>query len=297
MQTVFKNKNSEILNLSSIKNDYFSYLKRNDIATKNNCSWQQIDKIIKILNWKRPFKSKYSLNESYFDVIDNEKKAYFLGLLMADGCVSDKNTVSISLKECDRHILDELIKELQTDSPLKFIKNNKKNQSNYYRVIFYSKKLCQSLIKLGCIPRKTHLLKCDISFMSEKLINHFVRGCFDGDGCISYRLYKNKYLKSTINFTSSKSFCEGLSILIKQKFEYNMYMSTRHKNSDTKTVELSGNIQNKNIINWLYKDSTVFLFRKREKAESFLKLYENKNANRIGKSNIESYINSYNKTL
>lgn len=279
MQTIFKNKNGKILNLDLIKKDYFSYLKRNDIAAKNNCSWQQIDKIIKVLSWKRPFKSKYRLNESYFDTIDNENKAYFLGLLMADGCVSDKNTVTLTLKECDKHIIDALIKELETNSPLKFIKNDKNNQSNYYTVTFYSKKLCKSLIKLGCIPRKTHLLKWDVSFMDEKLINHFVRGYFDGDGCISYRLHKGKYLKSTINFTSSKCFCEGLSMLIKQKFKYNMYMSTRHKNSNTKTVELSGNIQNKNIINWLYKDANIFLKRKREKSESFLNLYESKNRN------------------
>lgn len=280
MQTIFKNKKGKILNLDLIKNDYFSYIKRNDIAIKYDCSWQQIDKIIKILNWKRPFKSKYHLNELYFDIIDSEDKAYFLGLLMADGCVSDKNTVTITLKESDKHILDELISKLETNSPLKFIKNKKKNQSNYYSVTFYSRKLCKSLIKLGCVPRKTHLLKWDVSFVNKKLINHFVRGYFDGDGCISYRLHKGKYLKSTVNFTSSKHFCEGLSTLIKQKFNYNMYMSTRHTNSNTKTVELSGNIQNKKIINWLYKNATIFLKRKREKSESFLKIYESKNMNR-----------------
>lgn len=35
--------------------------------------------------------AKYIQNDSYFEKIDNENKAYWLGFLYADGCVSEKS--------------------------------------------------------------------------------------------------------------------------------------------------------------------------------------------------------------
>ena len=41
------------------------------------------------VNTKR--KNKYTLNENYFDKIDTPVKSYLLGLMAADGCVTEKN--------------------------------------------------------------------------------------------------------------------------------------------------------------------------------------------------------------
>ena len=52
---------------------------------------------------------KYPLNEHYFDNIDCEDKAYFLGLLFADGCNhrDNKYKITISLQEEDKEILSK----------------------------------------------------------------------------------------------------------------------------------------------------------------------------------------------
>lgn len=49
---------------------------------------------------------KYSLNESYFEKIDSEEKAYFLGFLFSDGSVS-KYSLNLSLAEVDKEILEK----------------------------------------------------------------------------------------------------------------------------------------------------------------------------------------------
>ena len=47
----------------------------------------------------------YKIKESYFDFIDNEYNAYFLGLLFADGCNTGKN-ITLSLSGEDYYLLD-----------------------------------------------------------------------------------------------------------------------------------------------------------------------------------------------
>lgn len=49
--------------------------------------------------------AKFIYNVNYFSQINTEDKAYFLGLLFADGNISKKrNSVTISLKLSDSHI-------------------------------------------------------------------------------------------------------------------------------------------------------------------------------------------------
>ena len=58
-------------------------------------------------------KRKYPIVEDFFDVIDTEEKAYILGLLYADGYNNtDRNSVSLGLKETDREVLDKITEEI-----------------------------------------------------------------------------------------------------------------------------------------------------------------------------------------
>ena len=70
---------------------------------------------------------KYNIDETFFDVIDTEEKAYFLGFLYADGYNNtDRNSVNLSLKEDDKEILEKLNNLLQPNKPLQFV--NTSNQ-------------------------------------------------------------------------------------------------------------------------------------------------------------------------
>ena len=86
-----------------------------------------------ITNWEKRFDiklsrsntRKYYFDEEYFLNIDNEEKAYFLGLIMADGYINKENrTLVVTLKNEDSYILEQLLKSVGSNNTLKNKKNN-----------------------------------------------------------------------------------------------------------------------------------------------------------------------------
>jgi len=134
-------------------------------------------------------------NDTYFENIDTEDKSYWLGFFYADGYVRKRHdSGQFKLKLCKKdknHI--ELFKtnikseHIITDGVEFFTKNNKKYKSEYSLLNIYSLKLVDDLIKHGCVQNKTQKIRFPI--LKNELIQHFIRGYFDGDGCI----YKIKF--------------------------------------------------------------------------------------------------------
>lgn len=94
---------------------------------------------------------KYTVNEEYFDSINSEIKAYFLGFIYADGNVyiSNKNyAFSICINTIDSYLLDIIKQELNYTGPLHYKKNN------VITLQIGNKKLVNSLINLGVVPKK-----------------------------------------------------------------------------------------------------------------------------------------------
>jgi hypothetical protein len=81
---------------------------------------------------------KYKLNENYFEPIDSEEKAYFLGFLFADGYVDEQHhVIELTLHHQDREILERLVICLYPEGrPLKTIRDK------YVRLVINLKKLC-----------------------------------------------------------------------------------------------------------------------------------------------------------
>ena len=59
-------------------------------------------------------KNRYTVNESYFEKIDTERKAYWLGYLYADGFVGDEHyhNIVFSQKESDRYIVEAFARDI-----------------------------------------------------------------------------------------------------------------------------------------------------------------------------------------
>ncbi len=212
---------------------------------------------------------KYTLNEHYFDVIDDEHKAYWLGLLYADGCnKATNNTVEISLQERDKYILELFAADLSSNKPLYFrdIKSKHPTHHNAYILSLSSAHLSTTLTELGCYPRKSLTLEFPTEEqVSKKLINHFMRGYIDGDGCICVSRPKHR---TTASFVSTFNFCESFSKLIMEELAiYSRYSVKVNKTKETtsRMLTIDGNIQVLNFLDWLYKDATIFLKRKYEK--------------------------------
>ena len=124
----------------------------------------------------------YNFNKDYFQKIDTEDKAYFLGFIVADGCISEKsNSVQIIQKET--YILEEFKKYIEFNGPV-----YKDEYRGISCITVNSSKTKKDLENLGITPNKTMIVK--YPNISEHLQNHFIRGVFDGDGCISLRTDK-----------------------------------------------------------------------------------------------------------
>lgn len=208
----------------------------------------------------------YTINEHYFSTIDTEDKAYFLGLLYADGCVHIKrNRIVLGLQEIDVHILDTMNSFMNSNRPIKTreISNQNPNWKNICVLTVASKIMANDLINLGCVPRKSLILE----FPTEQqvpshLIKHWLRGYFDGDGSIGFD-HKRRWLRFSI--VSTRNVCVGIQRLLTDALQINSYMRNKNNNIVTTDIRISGNKQIVKLMEWLYADATIFLKRKHDK--------------------------------
>jgi hypothetical protein len=191
---------------------------------------------------------KYNLNEEFFENL-NEKSVYWLGFLYADGYVRMRRSgeLKLKLKDTDSSHIEKFLKDLNCNSPMKF---GRYENSSYCYVSVNSNKLVKSLVELGCFQNKTQKIR--LPNITHDLMNHFIRGYFDGDGSISR--VKNRPNSFVISICSNNKFIEDLYNFFKfgtiQKFE-NYAIWTANKIDDIKFFR-----------DFIYKNNETFLERK-----------------------------------
>lgn len=205
---------------------------------------------IEILNRQNAVK----LNEDFFEKIDTENKAYWLGFMYADGYVSkNDNGIELSLKSSDIGHLKKFIKDLS------FNKKLYKDETRC-RLTFRNKKMHSDLVQKGCIPQKSLIL----TFPKQdqvplELMRHFIRGYIDGDGSIMIgKNHLGEYVKPRLNILGTKEF---LTSLIEQ-MSWKQNKISPH--SGTYSIEWSG-FYVEEYLDFLYQDANIYLDRKYEK--------------------------------
>lgn len=131
----------------------------------------------------------YSFDETFFDVIDTEAKAYWLGFITADGCVvlgRDAGgwairRMSVKLQASDSGHLEKLKSDMKADNPVRPVPavTTGHPQAEF---TLSSAHLVESLIRLGVTPRKS--LTATPWDGPGNLMRHYWRGMVDGDGTI-----------------------------------------------------------------------------------------------------------------
>lgn len=255
------------LNEEVVKKLYLTGNSAYTISKIFKCSEGAIQKVVKRLGImrshseacrKRTNKPTGIKNESFFESIDTEEKAYWLGFLMADGCVNLKaNRVQLALAETEP--LEKFKKSIKSNQEIK--KYTRKDGHVSYRFDTTSEKMCNDLIKHGCIPNKTHILK--FPQIKKELVHHLIRGYFDGDGSIFFNKPKVNYIKPTICIVGNEDFLKGLKENLNMT-EYNMSLRIRHpeRNNNIRFFTLDGKRACKKFFNFVYKDATIYLERK-----------------------------------
>lgn len=209
------------------------------------------------------YKRKYHLNEHYFDKIDDEHKAYWLGFLYADGYNDERRgRIVVSLHGKDIEILQNFLKDLNSNHLIRKSKHTY-TDNDICTIELSSRHLSQTLAKLGCYQCKSLTLSFPSSkYISKKFLAPFLRGMWDGDGEIKINKFSNrKYLYPHIAIYSSKVFCEQLqTVLTKLNFKSHII---NMRNPLNKSLYIKGGKKEiKKFLVWLYKDASIYLNRK-----------------------------------
>lgn len=122
-----------------------------------------------------------SLVPGYFKVIDTPTKAYLLGLLTADGFISEKNQVALALSNKDRVLVELLRDELAPCGRVGMYKTKEGRPMAIFRV--QSAALADDLASHGVVPAKTLITRWPETVPYE-LENSYICGYFDGDGSL-----------------------------------------------------------------------------------------------------------------
>lgn len=205
---------------------------------------------------------KHTFNFKYFKSIQNEEQAYWLGFLYADGYVSYKGTVVLALQIGDREHLEKF-----RDAVEAFDANiyTKKQSCG---LTLSSVEMARDLIRLGCVQKKSLILTFpESTIIPECLLNHFMRGYFDGDGCIYVNEKQNS--SSTWSLLGTKEFVTTYENILLQHCKNQDKNMLSQKGANTYQISYSG-ARVADIYNFLYKNATIYLERKKKKFDTVI---------------------------
>lgn len=247
--------------VNNIIKDYSNRVTIEKIRKKYSIGRKRIIKLLKENNVVDHQNHKYDFDRRIFENIDTEKKAYWLGFIYADGCVSKSkdnriNHLGIKLSSKDINHLYKFKSDFNLPHEIKLRKENGFGGGFESAMIrLTSKELVNDLIKIGCVPNKTFIIQ--FPQINENLYSHFMRGYFDGDGTIS-KSNNNKQIAVLGNYDFLLRYQE---ILIK-----NCQISKTKIRKKNKIYSLSygGNLNIQKIGQFLYHKHTICLNRKRE---------------------------------
>jgi hypothetical protein len=204
---------------------------------------------------------KHKLNESFFDKIDNEASAYFLGLLCADGWVSGRPG-EIGLSLADPEPVHAFRDALDYSGAVVPRKPSGYGKLSIYELRFRSLYMWRHLRKLGVDHNKTETLAASLLVhIDSECLHHFVRGFMDGDGGCRY---KGTRRDGCVYFCGTKSILSALSSLLNQRLGVSN-IEPRAQGSKLWVIEWAGNKQFKLLRGWLYENANLYLKRKKDK--------------------------------
>jgi hypothetical protein len=205
--------------------------------------------------------------ESFFDVIGTEIKAYWLGFIMADGCVlwSEKSSnygLQVVLQSRDIDHVAMLERDLGGSRWPEIIPRTKSA-----KLVWYSKYLAQRLIELGVCPRKSYVEDLPAPKFPENLARHFWRGLFDGDGSLTTQVLGPQFgLNFRVSLAGSRVILEEFQKWAQVEAGVRYQKIVRAKNSrgesGTFVVYLGGNRQVAALTTALYQNCSRRLQRK-----------------------------------
>ena len=268
----------EILRQNFTDEDYKEYilgnLKMKDVYKKYEVNQNAMDYFFAEKGYiKRSTLRKENIKIDIFNPVNTPEAAYILGFYIADGCLNGNKFV-ITLNEKDKEILEKIRDYMSPITKLIYKKEtiNKQGIVSHpmYSFAFACKEIVNCLEGLGLGKNKTYLSKSIKNVIPKELMWDFIRGYWDGDGCISSSNVTKKGKETSYNYINI-----GFTIISKDPDilnEMNEFFIEEgintHVYPDNKGNYLVGTHSKsevEKIYNKLYTSSNLFMERKRTK--------------------------------
>ena len=221
------------------------------------------------------------VNENYFEKIDTEEKAYWLGFLYADGYVRKRKgnscVIELCLAEIDKNHLEKFKNMIHSDSPIrKRIARCNGKEFIAYRFSVHREKMYNDLADKGCIENKSLKLSFPNKniFKEISLIKHFIRGYVDGDGSLG--IYGEKKVPN-ISILGTFEFLNGVLDWLKNdgSIKTNARVIRCTGKGKENIFQLGFSRRNAyNVVNYLYDNSNIYLDRKYDKYLQIKDIYK-----------------------
>lgn len=255
--------------------DYLNGALISEVTKKHNVSDTIIYKYLKKMNieYRNEHGRKNKFNQSFFEKIDTEEKAYWLGFIYADGCIMKANAydkkhnrlrINISLK--DKELIEKFSNHIEYTGPVEIVDPKGTYANNkMIRITLNSVKMCEDLMKYGCTPNKTFSIR--LPLLEQSLYPHFIRGYFDGDGSICFSKQKEK-LYGNFSIIGPIEMLQDVQKVLMNQCDLNKTKLIASKTEGIVNLKYSGRNNVYRIYNYLYQDATIYLTRKKIKFSS-----------------------------
>lgn len=262
-------KNQQICQLYQDGQTY-KYLQKRFHKSQKTIKLILIDNQIKLRTSSQSHQ-KYKINSMFLKNPHNfqEKQAYLLGWIASDGYVCPRRKdIQLRLQESDKRILEILKDIIEYTGPLIYLKRHKINAlmgksvvQNRWGLVFRDHLLADDLFKLGFTNNKSDDFRFP-SYLNEKIMPHFIRSYFEGDGSI-YCDYKNNTIQSRISIIATEEFCWAIKNFLEEKLNINSCVC--ENSGGYFYYIISGYFDGIKFLNYIYNNASFVLDRKFKK--------------------------------
>jgi len=208
---------------------------------------------------------------------------YWLGFIYADGCLTickktgkKRITVSSSIKD-KNHIL-KFCKffNININETNTYLKKTQKWYKGCCGKI-NTKKVCNFIVdNYGLVQRKSSV-NTPLPNIPQNYIHHFIRGYFDGDGHVGIKPTISNYkrpnriynqLRFAI-YNGTPTIIEDMAVILRQISGAKL-KTHRRQDYNVNYIACVGNNVCTKLYNYLYKDATVYLERKKKIFETII---------------------------
>ena len=209
----------------------------------------------------------------FFETIDTEKKAYWLGFMYADGYIVNNENhygedgFGLTLAEDSIDSIEKFKASIKATNPICY-DNSKSIGQRQVKLVCRSQKTVNDLIDKGVLKGKSLILKPPTK-VPQPLIHHFIRGFFDGDGSLMRYQNKNcKHISFGISFTTTYEMAKWLQEILNMG---NIFPEKRHE--ATWYYSVGGNQQVLQLCHYMYDNASIWMNRKYERYKELLEKY------------------------